>query len=74
MPVTHSRSKARRTGLDSLAPLSNRLGAYEKESRPAPPNRGGNNTRVAEVYTSLRGLPQRAWLSIEAGSNLGELL
>ena len=50
MPVTHSQFQTRRAGLDSLAPLSNRLGAYEKELRPDPPNRSGNITESRSIY------------------------
>ncbi len=50
MPVTHSQFQTRRAGLDSLAPLSNHLGAYEKEMRPDPPNRSGNITESRSIY------------------------
>src|ERR1035438_8048330 len=50
MPVMHSQFQTRRAGLDSLTPLSNRLGAYEKELRPDPPNRSGNITESRSIY------------------------
>jgi hypothetical protein len=63
MPVMHSQFQTRRAGLDSLAPLSNHLGAYEKNCAPTRPTAAGILLR-AEVYTNSGHLLRRTCLSI----------
>src|ERR1017187_5707409 len=70
MPVMHSQFQTRRAGLDSLAPLSNHLGAYEKNCAPTRPTAAGILLR-AEVYTNSGHLLRRTCLSIETSANLG---